>query len=82
MNIEQRMLNTREIARFMGMSVRTIRYLVHQGRFPIPSLMKIGRRYMWDRKAVEDYLDRASGIDFSSAEDDVTTEIKRLKGYL
>ena len=77
--LEKRMLNTEDMAQLMGISVRTIRYLVRNGRFPISPTVRVGRRYLWDKRAVDQYLDKASAINSIALEPEVVSEIKRLK---
>jgi excisionase family DNA binding protein len=77
--IEKRMLNTEEMAQLMGISVRTIRYLLKNGRFPISPTVRVGRIYLWDKRAVDQYLDKASAINSIALETEVVSEIKRSK---
>jgi predicted DNA-binding transcriptional regulator AlpA len=58
---KKRMLNTEELACYIGLSPQTIRNKFHAGDFPIPA-KRIFRRVLWDIKDVDQYLDRLPKI--------------------
>lgn len=56
-HMEKRMLNLRELANYIGLAPQTIKNMRSRGDFPIPS-KHICRKLLWDKKAVDAYLDK------------------------
>jgi predicted DNA-binding transcriptional regulator AlpA len=54
---DRRMMGIEELAEYIGLKPQTIRNRISLGTFPIPT-KKIGRLLKWDRKEVDQYLDR------------------------
>ena len=60
--IQKRMMNSVELAEYIGLSPQTIRNKFYAGEFPIPA-KKIFSKVLWDKKDVDKYLDKLSKID-------------------
>jgi predicted DNA-binding transcriptional regulator AlpA len=59
--MEKRMMDIKELGAYIGLRPQTIRNQISLGRFQIPT-KKIGRLLKWDRKDVDQYLDRLRRI--------------------
>jgi predicted DNA-binding transcriptional regulator AlpA len=59
--MEKRMMDIRELGAYIGLKPQTIRNQISLGRFLIPT-KKIGRLLKWDRRDVDQYLDRLRKI--------------------
>lgn len=58
-NLHPRGLNRDQAARYVGLSPTTFARLVREGVMPEP--IHFGRRVVWDRRAIDEALDRMSG---------------------
>ena len=61
-NIPKRMLNFDELGHYIGLSPQTIKNKYYAGEFPIPA-KKIFSKVLWDKKEVDNYLDKLPKID-------------------
>ncbi|MEX2650316.1 MAG: hypothetical protein WD673_15005 [Alphaproteobacteria bacterium] len=61
MNFHPRGLNRDQAARYVGLSMTTFNRFVVEGLLPGP--LHFGRRRVWDRRALDEALDRMSGLD-------------------
>jgi len=59
---QKRMLNFEELAIYIGLSPQTIRNKFYAGEFPIPA-KKIFSKVLFDRKDVEEFLDKLPKVD-------------------
>lgn len=59
--MENRMMDIRELAVYIGIKPQTIRNQISLGKFQIPT-KKIGRLLKWDRRDVDRFLDRLQRI--------------------
>ena len=59
--MENRMMDIRELATYIGIRPQTIRNQISLGKFPIPT-KKIGRLLKWDRRDVDRFLDKLQRI--------------------
>ena len=71
--VERRLLDIKGLAVYMSLSVQTIRNKLSAGTFPICPI-RIGRKLLWDKRAVDAYIskksskrNRESEIDLSAA---------------
>jgi len=55
------MMDIKELGAYIGLKPQTIRNQISLGRFLIPT-KKIGRLLKWDRREVDQYLDRLRKI--------------------
>lgn len=53
------LVDAKEVAVFLGCSVKHVRRLAEQGRLPLP--VKVGRLYRWSRQSIENWLDQQEG---------------------
>ena len=61
--MEKRMLSVRELSHYIGIAEQTIKNKLYAGDFPIPP-KKIGRRVLWDKKTVDNYLEKLPEIEY------------------
>ena len=61
-DISKRMMNFNELGEYVGLSPQTIRNKFCSGEFPIPA-KKIFSKVLWDKKDVDEYLDKLPKID-------------------
>ncbi len=66
--VEPRGLSREQANRYVGLSGGTFRRLVEEG--VLPTALPFGRRRVWDRRALDQALDRLSGIDAGRASSD------------
>lgn len=59
--MEKRMMDIKERGIYIGLKPQTIRNQISLGRFQIPT-KRIGRLLKWDRRDVDQYLDRLKKI--------------------
>jgi len=59
--MEKRMMDIKELGTYIGLRPQTIRNQISLGRFQIPT-KRIGRLLKWDRREVDQYLDRLKKI--------------------
>ena len=59
--MEKRMMDIRELGTYIGLTPQTIRNQISLGKFQIPT-KKIGRLLKWDRRDVDQFLDRLKKI--------------------
>lgn len=64
-NLHPRGLNRDQAARYVGISMTTFHRFVVEGVLPGP--LHFGRRVVWDRRALDEALDRMSGLDATRA---------------
>ena len=55
--MEARLLNIRELGKYIGYSHETIRKQVRMGAFPIPSITGTGKRRRWDKVEVDQWIE-------------------------
>lgn len=60
--MEKRMLSLKELAIYIGLAPQTIKNKFYAGQFPIPP-KKFGRKLLWDKKMVDQYLDKLESLD-------------------
>ena len=60
-NFETRMIGIKELSIYIGLAEQTIRNMLANGTFPIPT-KKIGGRLKWDKIDVDKYLDKLPKI--------------------
>ena len=60
--ISKRMMSFEELAEYIGLRPQTIRNKFYAGEFPIPA-KKIFSKVLWDKKDVDQYLDKLLKID-------------------
>lgn len=60
--INKRMLDFKELAEYLCLSVQTIKNKYYAGQFPIPA-KKIFSKVLWDIKDVDKYIDKLKKID-------------------
>lgn len=61
--MEKRMLNLKELAKYIGLAPQTIKNQLYAGEFFIPP-KKIGRKLLWDKKMVDKYLEELPIMDY------------------
>jgi len=60
LNLHPRGLNRDQAAQYVGLSMTTFHRFVVEGLLPSP--LHFGRRRVWDRRALDEALDRMSGL--------------------
>jgi len=60
--LTKRMLNWEQLSAYIGLSPQTIRNKFYAGEFPIPA-KKIFSKVLWDKKDVDQFLDKLPKID-------------------
>ena len=60
--IEKRMLDTNELAIYLGLSPQTIKNKFYKQEFPIPA-KKIFTKLLWDKRDVDKYLKNLQKVD-------------------
>lgn len=61
--MEKRMLTLPELAHYLGLAPQTIKNRLSSGDFPIMPTRKLCRKLLWDKKRVDQYLDRVGRMD-------------------
>jgi predicted DNA-binding transcriptional regulator AlpA len=59
--VRKRMMDWQELAEYIGLSPQTVRNKFYAGDFPIPA-KKIFSKTLWDKKDVDNYLDKLNKI--------------------
>lgn len=65
--IPPRLLSLRQAAAYCGVSAPTF-----QSHVPVMPIEKLGRRLLWDRRALDAWLDRESGLESDSQDEQET----------
>jgi predicted DNA-binding transcriptional regulator AlpA len=74
-------LSLAQAAAYVGLSPNTFKFHVDAGKYPQPA--SVGRRKLWDRKALDLALDKVSGLSAEStgANDDQDEGKKRAEEF-
>lgn len=71
----EKLLNAKEVAQHLGVSLRTLETLIKQGQ--LPAFLRIGRQRRWRPEAIEEYLEEKAKAPAVPAPDTVTPSTSR-----